>query len=179
VLPSGDVAVVGITGHTDNVASMTAVVLDPATGAERWRQVLRGSDGYGFGRTLAIGGGLVVGGQLRNHGSCYDMVVARLDVKTGSVLDQRTIDGTARASQCEVPDCSSSRLRIDHAQNTQRLRYGPPCRCGPCRAGIDQDDVAALAIDPKGRAVVAGFVSDAPWGRPQGLVATIPNHASR
>lgn len=179
VLPSGDVAAVGVTGHTGGVSSMTAVMLDSATGAERWRQALRGSDGYGFGRTLAIGGGLVIGGQLRNRGSCYDMAVAHLDVETGTVVDQHTIDGTAKASECEVPDCSESRLRMDREQASGRGRYGPPCRCGPCRAGIDQDDVSAVAVDAKGRTVVAGFVSAEPWGRPQGLVATIPHHGSR
>jgi hypothetical protein len=64
--------------------SLTIVALDVQTGAERWRRLLQGSDGYGFGRALVIdrGANLVVGGQLRNRGTCYDIAVTRLSAAT-------------------------------------------------------------------------------------------------
>ena len=159
VLPSGDVAAVGLSEHGSHVPALTAVRLDGATGAERWRQLLRGTDGYGLGRTLAIGdnGDVIVGGQLRNRRSCYDAALARLDAETGAVVHLRNIDGTANASQCDAPSCGSA------------ARF----RCGPPRAGIDQDDLGALAVDADGRVALTGSVSDGPLGRGAAIVAVL------
>src|SRR5262249_13873095 len=49
VLASGDVAAVGFTADASGKPTLTAVVLDAATGAERWRTLVRGSLGSGFG----------------------------------------------------------------------------------------------------------------------------------
>jgi outer membrane protein assembly factor BamB len=103
VLPSGGVAAVGLSADANQVPSMTAVRLDAESGAERWRQDLRGSDNYGVGRALAIGGdgSLLVGGQLRNRRSCYDATVMRLDPDAGTVVRQRcSMDGYRIAVRC-------------------------------------------------------------------------------
>ena len=159
VLPSGDVAAVGMIEQGSDVPALTAVRLDGATGAERWRQLLRGTDGYGFGRALAVGddGDVIVGGQLRNRRSCYDATFARLDAGTGNVVHLRSIDGTTVASQCDAPSCGSA------------ARF----RCGPRYAGIDQDDLWALAVAPDGRIVVSGTVSDGLRGDPAAVVGVL------
>ena len=157
-LPSGDVAAVGFTTDARDAPSLTTVVLDNATGAERWRRLLQGNDGYGVGRALAVSpqGDVLVGGQLRNRGTCYDIAVAKLAASTGDVLTLHRMDGRSTASQCDRPECDA------------------PRSCGPPRAGIDRDDLTALAIDHRGRAVVAGALSDGPRGQQHGVVATFP-----
>jgi outer membrane protein assembly factor BamB len=164
VLPSGDVAVTGNSySYADQNNSWITARLDGKTGAERWRQVLRGSDGYGAGGRLAIAksGDIVVGGVMRNVRSCYDVVAARLEAETGAVFDLRTIDGTATATECERPDCGASRIP-----------------CGPTRKGIDQDNLWALAIDGNDRFAVAGVICNGPRGRERGFVAALPTARS-
>jgi len=82
------------------------------------------------------------------------VAVAKLAASSGDILGFRTIDGRSTASQCDAPDCE-----------------GP--FCGPPRAGIDQDQLTALAIDPRGRIVIAGALSAGPHGERHGLVAAM------
>lgn len=158
LVPSGDVAAVGITADRAGAPpSLTAVLLDARTGTERWRRLLQGNDGYGVGGALAVmpGGDIFVGGQLRNRRSCYDLAFARLAAATGEVRELRSLDGTARASQCDFPvDCEGAGCHVP-------------------RAGIDMDRLSALAVDGEGRIVVAGSLSDGPRGRERGVVAAV------
>jgi outer membrane protein assembly factor BamB len=158
LLPSGDVVGVGFTQDAGGARSLTAVRLDGSTGEERWRQLLRGNDGQGSGRALTVGteGDPVVGGQLRNQGTCYDLAYARLGAATGEVIQLRAIDGTATASQCDA-----------------HCDYEHPQYCSPPRAGVDQDSLEALTMDGQGRVILAGQLSDRPHGREQGFVAAI------
>jgi len=131
------------------------VVLDGTTGAERWRRVVRGSDGYGLGRALAVDdhGNIAVGGDLRNAVTCYDIAVTRFDGATGALLDFRTFDGRSTASLCDVPaGCSSG-------------------ECGPRDTGIDRDSLSDLLVDRQGRVVLSGALSDGPHGERHGIVA--------
>jgi hypothetical protein len=156
-LPSGDVVAVGFTTDARNASSLTTVVLDNATGAERWHRLLQGNDGDGFGRALAVSpqGDVFVGGEVRNRGTCYDIVVAKLAASTGDLLALNTLDGRSTASQCDCPEDAD------------------PRSCGPDRAGIDRDHLTALVIDHDGQAVMAGALSEGPRGQQHGVVAAL------
>jgi outer membrane protein assembly factor BamB len=158
-LPSGDVAAVGFTGDLDAKASFTVAAFNGATGAERWRRLLEGTDGYGVGASIAVGPGgqVVVGGRLRNAGSCYDAAVLELAAATGATVAERTFDGTATATACDAPPDQE------------------PCRfrCPFTGVGIDQDSLDSLAIDPQGRVVLAGRLDDGRRGRSHGFVAQL------
>ena len=159
-LPSGDVAAVGFTGDLDAAASFTVAAFDGTTGAERWHRFIDGSDGHGEGATIGVTarGNVVAGGRLRNAGSCYDVAVVELDGRTGTTVSERTLDGTATATKCDLP------------QDVE------PCRgrCPFTRAGIDQDTLTALAIDPFGRVVFTGWLNDGRRGRETGFVMQVP-----
>src|SRR5882724_2064626 len=156
LVPSGGVAAVGITADEAGIPALTAVLLDAETGAERWRRFLRGNDGYGVGEDLEVmpDGDVVVGGQLRNRRSCYDLSFAQLAAATGEVRELRSLDGTTTVPVCDA-DCL-------HGMCTT-----------PPRAGLDRDSLSSLAVDDEGRIVVAGVVSDGYYGRLRGLVAAI------
>src|SRR5262249_45389859 len=86
-LPNGDAAAVGFIGSLDDAASLLVAVFDGSTGAERWRWTAQGTQHFGRGVALTVSAGeLLVAGQVRNDGSCYDMLVARLDGGSGSLL---------------------------------------------------------------------------------------------
>jgi outer membrane protein assembly factor BamB len=162
LVPSGGIAAVGITTDEAGVPALAAVLLDAETGAERWHRLLRGNDGYGIGRDLAVmpDGDVVVGGQLRNRHSCYDLSFARLAAATGEVRELRSLDGTTTAPVCDA-DCLDGFCRT------------------PPRAGFDQDSLSSLALDDDGRIVVAGVVSDGHQGRLRGIVAALPVRGGR
>ena len=157
LVPPGDVAAVGVTAGANGAPALTAVLLDTATGSERWRQLLQGNDGYGFGGGLAVmpDGDVVVGGQLRNRRSCYDLSFARLSVMSGEVRELRSLDGTTTVPACDA-DCVIDRI----------------CTTPP-RSGLDRDSLSALTVDAKGRIVVAGVVSDGYYGRQRGFMAAV------
>ena len=159
-LPSGDVAAVGMTADATEARSLTTVRLDGSTGIERWRSLLGGNTGYGFGRGLAISttGDPIVAGEVRNRGTCYDVTLSRLSATTGERVSKRTLDGLSTASwSCELPDCGDA--------------HGP---CGRPRQGIDQDSFAGLATDATGRVVVSASLSDGPRGQWRAFVASMP-----
>jgi outer membrane protein assembly factor BamB len=161
VLPSGDLVAAGSRfTYASKAYSWIAARLDGATGAERWRRLLSGSEGWSWGSALAItkNGDIVAGGTMRNVRSCYDATVVRLDAASGDVLHQRAIDGTAMATDCERPECGGSRIP-----------------CGPSRKGIDQDRLNALAIHESGRIAIAGVICNGPRGRERGFVAAFSN----
>ena len=167
-LPNGDVVTVGFTGSEENNSSVTPVMpfftvvaYDGATGVERWRQLLRGTAGFGEGHAVAVtpSGGLFVAGTFRDALSCYDGVLIGLAPSTGSVVSSRLFDGTAQSKgTCETP-CGGSE---------------DPGGCHPVREGIDQDSVGALAVAPSGNLVVAGVLTDAPHGSRHAFVASVP-----
>jgi hypothetical protein len=160
-LPSGDVAAAGMTADAGGAMRLTAARLDGTTGEVRWQRSDQGTQGYGFGRGIALApnGDVVVGGQVRNQGSCYDAVVERLAPSSGDVLASRMIDGRTQATTCDRTDCGGD----------------TPGPCPPSRAGADQDSLSAVAVDPSDRIVVAGSLSDGHFGRAHGFVATFPS----
>lgn len=160
VLPSGDAAAAGMTADPAGAMSLTAARLDGTSGQVRWQRSVQGTEGYGFGRGIALApdGTVVVGGQVRNQGSCYDAVVDRLSSTSGDVLASRTIDGRTQATTCDRTDCGGD----------------APGPCPPSRAGADRDSLSAVAVDASGRVVVVGALSDGRFGRSHGFVATFP-----
>jgi hypothetical protein len=159
VLPSGGVAA-GMTADATGAMSFTAVGVDDATGQLRWQRFARGTQGYGFARRIALApnGDVLVGGEVRNDGSCYDVAVDRLSATSGDVLATRVIDGRTQATTCERTDCGG-----DH-----------PGPCPPSRAGADRDTLSAVMVDASGRIVVTGTLSDGRFGRSHGFAATFP-----
>jgi outer membrane protein assembly factor BamB len=158
-LPSGDVAAVGVAGGDGQRRQLTVAAFDGATGTERWRRFIEGSDGYGGeGASLGVtpSGGLVVGGQVRNTGTCYDILVAELSAATGATEVERNLDGTTRATKCDPPPCDP--------------RGG---ECPFTREGIDQDTLNALTVDAQGRIVVSGRFSEGRRGRARAVVAQL------
>ena len=162
LVPPGGVAAVGVTADPIDTPALTAVLLDAGTGAERWHQFIQGNDGYGYGDGLAVlpDGDVVVGGQLRNRRSCYDLSFARLSVMSGEVRELRSLDGTTTVPACDA-DCVIDRI----------------CTTPP-RSGLDRDSLSALTVDAKGRIVVAGVVSDGYYGRQRGFMAAISSKRS-
>jgi hypothetical protein len=159
-LANGDAAAVGFIGDLEDAPSLLVVVFDGATGAERWRWTTQGGDGYGVGAALTVTPSeVLVVGRVRNAVTCYDILVVRLDAGTGRLLGRRTLDGRATATQCDADPC-------------------PFPRCGhPPRHGIDQDAPIDVLLDPRGRVIVAGELSDlSPSGRPvsRAIVRTFP-----
>jgi len=155
-LSGGDVAAAGFLATDTGAPSLSVVSLDGATGAVRWRRDVQGSDGYGFGRAVVErGDDLLVGGDLRNLGSCYDVVALGLDEVSGATTSEQSVDGRATASVCDFP-CEGR---------------GP---CGPPRAAIDQDSLGGFAVDPRGRAILAGRIYDDSRGRGRAFVARMP-----
>jgi hypothetical protein len=154
VLSGGDVAAVGFLADDADAKSLSIVRFDGASGAVRWRRDAQGSDGYGFGRAVveSAGESLLVGGDFRNLGSCYDVVALALDSANGTVTSEQAIDGTANASVCDI-ECEER----------------PPC--GPPRAGIDQDSLSGFTADRRGRPILAGAIYDGSRGRGRGFVA--------
>jgi outer membrane protein assembly factor BamB len=157
VLPSGGVTAAGMTADAAGAMSFTAVSVDDATGQPRWQRFARGTQGYGFARRIALApnGDVVVGGEVRNDGSCYDVAVDRLSATSGDVLATRLIDGRTQATTCERTDCGEG-------------------RCPPSRAGADRDALSAVMVDASGRTVVTGALSDGRFGRSHGFAATFP-----
>ncbi|HXJ33074.1 MAG TPA: PQQ-binding-like beta-propeller repeat protein [Candidatus Eisenbacteria bacterium] len=158
-LPSGDVAAVGFTGDYYTRASLTVAAFDGATGAERWRRLIKGTDGWGIGRSIAVGpgGDVIVGGQLRNVESCYDVAVLELSAATGATVMAQVLDGTATATACDAP------------------RDQEPCRgrCPFTGIGIDRDELTSLAIDRNGRIVFSGTLDDGRRGRSHAFAAQL------
>jgi hypothetical protein len=155
LLSSGDVVAVGITADPAGDWFPTVVRLDGSTGAERWRRVLHGSDGGGFGHAIAVSpsGDLLVGGEVRNTKSCQDVSIARLADSSGEVLDVTTVDGRSVARRCEDPECYD-----DH--------------CGP-QLAFDVDTLSTLTVDTSGHLVMAGSLADGPRGQQHGFVARL------
>src|SRR5262245_25426403 len=154
VLPSGDVVGAGFVGEFDGHASLLVAAFDGNTGAERWRRVIEGTDGYGVGRAVAVtpSGNVVAGGRLRNTGSCYDIALVELAGTTGEVLSMQSFDGTTTARLCD-----------------STCEY----RCGFTPDGIDQDELYGLIVDVRGRAILAGAVDDGPRGRDRAFLAQV------
>ena len=96
--PSGDVIAAGRSVTNATGMDATIVKVSGATGAELWRRSLAGTfpDGYDEANVLALGssGGAFVGGRVRNVGTAWDLLVARLSGADGSVVWRTEIDGT-------------------------------------------------------------------------------------
>lgn len=106
----GDVVAVGETRYArvrDSNIAFTVARFDGATGRERWRRTIDGTDPIVVGggdeaRALVVDGAgdLLVGGGLRNVRTCDDAVLVKLDGASGDVRWTRTFDGTAVARRC-------------------------------------------------------------------------------
>ena len=158
VTPSGDVAAVGFSGGAPNSA-LAVATFDGATGAERWRRLVTGSDGFGVGSGIAVGpsGNIVVGGRLRNAVSCYDITIMELAATTGDVIATHTFDGTTTATLCDIPEGEACKQQ----------------RCPFTGHGIDQDTLTDLTVDGGGRIDATGVLSDGRRGRFRGFVTQL------
>lgn len=93
---AGDVVAVGVVSGADTDDDLVAVKLDGATGGERWRVVIDGSNSNNdeaAAVSVDAAGHVVVVGSIRNAGSGRDLAVLSLDGATGAERWRRVVDG--------------------------------------------------------------------------------------
>lgn len=129
---SGAVYGAGVTSDSDGYY-FTVVRLDAATGNRVWSYRARGKGGGGLARTLLVApsGTLIATGYTTGATTCRDGVAVAIDAATGTPMWSRAVDGTLASQRCG------------------------PCEGHPCPV-TDHDEITALAVDPAGRAIVAG-----------------------
>ena len=134
---SGAVFAAGITrdlARPPTTPVFTVVRLDAATGTRVWSYRAPAKRGSAA-RALALdpAGTLIATGYTSGAATCADGVAVGLDAATGTRRWSRTVDGTFATRNCD-----------------------DRCEMGSCSMA-DNDQITALAIDPAGRPIVAGY----------------------
>ena len=169
----GNIVAAGTITNTDTNADFTVIKFDGASGAELWRQVLKGTvpgNDVANAVTVDATGNVVAAGVTVNSGAGNDFTVVKFDGASGAELWRQVLNGTCQCSAGDVANAVTvdatgnvvaagtlygsgisggfTVIKFDGASGAELWRQG--------LAGTTADVVKAVTVDGAGNVVAVG-----------------------